>query len=164
MSVFLHGFRINGYRSLSSDSYIGPFSKINLFVGINNSGKSNILQFIRLHLNRFIESAMHRRGSAELTGDNKTRGRSKLSFSLCTPHIGFADKSVRHFLTSAVNHSNEGQLSEFVRIPSITRSTELFWIDFDVLPEKGNIPNISENQLDSVVGEAGTRLCLKTPE
>ena len=157
MSVFLHGFRINGYRSLSSDSYIGPFSKLNLFVGINNSGKSNILQFIRIHLSRFIESALNKRGNAELTGDDKTRGSSGLTFSLGTPDIGFADKTISNLISSTpLSYSFDGKLAEFVKLPSITRTSELFWIDFDVLPSNGNIPNISDAQLTSVVKEAGS--------
>ena len=48
---FLHGFGISGYRSFGPDiQRIGPFQKINVFIGRNNSGKSNILRIIKGHL------------------------------------------------------------------------------------------------------------------
>lgn len=51
MSVFLEGLSIAGYRSFGAKTQrIGPFSKVNLFVGANNTGKSNILRLIHSHL------------------------------------------------------------------------------------------------------------------
>jgi len=44
----IYGFGIGGYRSFSGAPQImGPFKKVNIFIGENNSGKSNILRFIR---------------------------------------------------------------------------------------------------------------------
>lgn len=44
----IYGFGISGYRSFSGEAQmLGPFKKINIFIGENNSGKSNILRFIR---------------------------------------------------------------------------------------------------------------------
>lgn len=45
--MFIDGIGIGGYRSFGSEPQrIGPFEKINLFIGQNNSGKSNILLFL----------------------------------------------------------------------------------------------------------------------
>ena len=45
--MFIDGIGIAGYRSFGSGSQrIGPLEKINLFIGQNNSGKSNILLFL----------------------------------------------------------------------------------------------------------------------
>ena len=45
--VYIHGLGISSYRSFSEDiQKIYPFKKINLFIGRNNSGKSNILNFL----------------------------------------------------------------------------------------------------------------------
>lgn len=41
----LRGFAVGGYRSFGPIQYIGPLDKVNLFIGPNNSGKSNILNF-----------------------------------------------------------------------------------------------------------------------
>jgi hypothetical protein len=45
--VTIVGFAIGGYRSLgASAGYVGPLTKVNLLVGQNNSGKSNVLRFV----------------------------------------------------------------------------------------------------------------------
>lgn len=55
MSVYIHGFKISGYRSFGPEEQtIGPFNKINLFIGQNNSGKTNILKFIANHLRFYL--------------------------------------------------------------------------------------------------------------
>ena len=46
MLMFIDGIGIGGYRSFGEIQYIGPFKKINIFAGKNNSGKSNILNFL----------------------------------------------------------------------------------------------------------------------
>jgi hypothetical protein len=51
MSVFLHGLSLANYRSFGPTiQRIYPFTTINLFAGLNNSGKSNILRFLHEHL------------------------------------------------------------------------------------------------------------------
>jgi len=43
----IKGFGISGYKSFGITlQRIGPFSKINIFIGKNNSGKSNILYLL----------------------------------------------------------------------------------------------------------------------
>lgn len=44
------GFAFGGYRSFANLQIVSPLSKINLFVGQNNSGKSNILRFVHAKL------------------------------------------------------------------------------------------------------------------
>ena len=44
----INGFYISRFRNFGEeDQYVGPLSKINVFIGSNNSGKSNILRFVR---------------------------------------------------------------------------------------------------------------------
>lgn len=46
--IFIDGIGISNYRSFGPEvQRIGPFAKVNLMVGRNNSGKSNILLFLR---------------------------------------------------------------------------------------------------------------------
>jgi hypothetical protein len=50
-NMFLDGFGIAGYRSFGAElQKMGPFKKVNLFIGQNNSGKSNIILFLTHHL------------------------------------------------------------------------------------------------------------------
>ena len=47
MGVYIDGIGISGYRSFGNKiCRIGPFGKINIFAGQNNSGKSNILNYL----------------------------------------------------------------------------------------------------------------------
>lgn len=48
--MFIDGLALGGYRSFGkSVQRMGPFGKVNLFAGANNSGKSNILRFLTEH-------------------------------------------------------------------------------------------------------------------
>ena len=44
--MFIDGVGIAGFRSFGQMQNIGPFTKLNLFIGKNNSGKSNVLNFL----------------------------------------------------------------------------------------------------------------------
>lgn len=45
--VFLEGLALAGYKSFGEElQYMGPLSKVNIIIGQNNSGKSNILNFL----------------------------------------------------------------------------------------------------------------------
>lgn len=48
------GISISEYRSIGELQRIGPLGKINLFVGPNNSGKSNILRFVNENLRQLV--------------------------------------------------------------------------------------------------------------
>jgi hypothetical protein len=47
VTIRLHGFGISAFRSFSDEQLLGPFDKVNIFIGENNSGKSNLLRFIK---------------------------------------------------------------------------------------------------------------------
>ncbi len=53
---FIDGIAISNYRSFGPNvQKIGPCSKINIIIGKNNSGKSNILRLINFHLKRIFK-------------------------------------------------------------------------------------------------------------
>jgi AAA15 family ATPase/GTPase len=51
----LKGLAIADYRSIGEMQHIAPLGKINLLVGPNNSGKSNVLRFINDHLSELFQ-------------------------------------------------------------------------------------------------------------
>lgn len=54
---YVDGFGISGFRSFGSDIQLFPsLDKINLIIGQNNSGKSNVLRWLSNHFSRIIES------------------------------------------------------------------------------------------------------------
>lgn len=51
-TIFLPSLAIGGYRSFGDIQYFEEFSKINLFIGRNNCGKSNVLRAINEFFNK----------------------------------------------------------------------------------------------------------------
>lgn len=55
----IKGFSISQYKSFAIDpTHIGPLTKINLFIGQNNSGKSNIISFLMERYSLLLSSAL----------------------------------------------------------------------------------------------------------
>ena len=85
--MLIDGIGISAYRSFGSEvQRIGPFGKINLFIGQNNSGKSNILRFLAQHYGPALQCTRGQPGA--LTFDDVDRhlgeelGRMRLEFAL----------------------------------------------------------------------------------
>jgi len=57
--IIIEGLGIRNYRSFGKLVRIGPFAKINIFAGQNNSGKSNILRFISEHYSPVLSRSEH---------------------------------------------------------------------------------------------------------
>lgn len=56
----LYGFGINGFRNFSgAEEWVGPLSRVNIFIGTNNSGKSNILRFVRRIVGPAVRPGRH---------------------------------------------------------------------------------------------------------
>ena len=69
--MILDGFGISGYRSFGEEMvYINDLSKVNIFIGKNNSGKSNILRFCS-HLSKMNFSQIYEGFSKTLDFNNK---------------------------------------------------------------------------------------------
>lgn len=54
-TIILKSLSIGGYRSFGSIQRLPAFSKVNLFIGQNNCGKSNLLRFIHEIYPKFLE-------------------------------------------------------------------------------------------------------------
>jgi|GEM_PF-324146 len=93
MSIFVNGFKISGYRSFGSEEQtIGPLRKINLFVGQNNSGKSNILKFIYKHLRYYLtgegaEPEPHERFGRDANTEITFKAGLSLDDTIFTPSV-----------------------------------------------------------------------------
>ena len=68
--MFIDGFGLAGYRSFGATvQKVGPFRKINLFIGQNNSGKSNLLLFLTRRFEQIITSISGSGGTLHLKFD-----------------------------------------------------------------------------------------------
>lgn len=135
MSVFIEGIGIAEYRSFGPEMQrIGPFQKINLFIGQNNSGKSNILRFLTEHYAPTVFAA-------------RTKGnRGKLAFSDADRHLGStsgrmnyalglrADSTKVEALLEGMRERLNGNHQQWIRkilcAESLTHGTRLAWFDY----------------------------------
>jgi predicted ATP-dependent endonuclease of OLD family len=63
-SVYLTGFGFSGYRSVGNDLVkIGPLKKVNLIIGKNNVGKSNIVNFLNEQYAFFVNKVSEQSNS-----------------------------------------------------------------------------------------------------
>jgi predicted ATP-dependent endonuclease of OLD family len=88
--MYIDGFGISGYRSFGKDlQKIGPFTKINFFIGQNNSGKSNILTFLLDYYKSALE-AVKRKSNLTYKESDRHIGQDVggTKFSLCLPING----------------------------------------------------------------------------
>lgn len=68
----LNGFTIGGFRNFPNPpTWISPLSRVNIFVGANNSGKSNVLRYIY----KVLVPSLHIHGTTQpLSGIDRNQG------------------------------------------------------------------------------------------
>jgi predicted ATP-dependent endonuclease of OLD family len=128
--MLIDGFALAGYRSFGDQvQRMGPFEKINLFAGPNNSGKSNILRFLESHFGQVLTAISHHQA------DDKTF--SSLDRHMSSHAVGAFFGFARRF-----DHSRHANLRQKLQ-PNITtffdrlltcdclsRDTGCVWIDY----------------------------------
>jgi len=106
------GFGFSGYRSIGEQTVkIGPIKKINFIIGQNNTGKSNIINYLHQHYGYFLEKVKSGRNYQY----QRTNTQDKPSFSELDKTIGSRSNKV-----SVAFSLNEKSLATFVHslIPS----------------------------------------------
>jgi predicted ATPase len=67
MGIYIDGFGFSGYRSFGKNiQRVGPLNKINIFAGQNNSGKSNILNYLMYQYVPIVQSVQSRGKQSKL--------------------------------------------------------------------------------------------------
>lgn len=64
--MFLSGLRIEGYRSFGVEAEFSGLSKVNIIVGQNNSGKSNVLRLLSRHFPDIFKQRHERRDNCRI--------------------------------------------------------------------------------------------------
>lgn len=150
MTLPIKNLAIGGYRSFGKDiQYFENFEKVNLFIGRNNSGKSNILRFISEILSpisqqkriSFVPLVYHFPdrpqpivGCGEKNEDLKVRLLSEIS------KRGYIDRSVQDTI--------EGAINKILNQKSLVSNSNIFWSLKSVLDGK----QITES-LDRAISE-----------
>ncbi|MFZ4657394.1 MAG: AAA family ATPase [Caldilineaceae bacterium] len=134
--MFIDGIAISNYRSFGSSlQHLGPLNKINLIIGQNNAGKSNMLSFLKNHLSHMLLSA---RGGREIAGKD---------FSPLDQHIGertgslsFAislnlDNNYIELLASRLqktfDNRNQQNLHRILHSNALSKGTNLAWFKYE---------------------------------
>ncbi|MFZ2362555.1 MAG: AAA family ATPase [Anaerolineae bacterium] len=134
MAVFIEGVGIAEYRSFGPDiQRIGPFRKINLFIGQNNSGKSNILRFLTDQYGVLVAHIKGGgRGKIDLTDHDRHLGSTSGTFKF---GMGFhpTRTTIETFLADRQQELTQNHLRWIEIIlyaKSMSYNTELTWFDY----------------------------------
>jgi AAA15 family ATPase/GTPase len=97
--VYIHGLGISSYRSFPEDiQQIYPFKKINLFIGRNNSGKSNILNFLYKHYLSIFRGEDMNFDKVDYHNFKLFQKKEiQINFYLCTPNKGWKDELIQNY-------------------------------------------------------------------
>ena len=90
--MLLNGFGFSGYRSFGDKLVkIGPLKKINMIIGQNNVGKSNIINFLYGHYQHFAANVKGEKLSSSLTNidfpNSDLSKENKIAFLLLSKNI-----------------------------------------------------------------------------
>lgn len=145
MALPILGFGLAGYRSFGESlQLIGPFSKINLFAGQNNSGKSNILAFITEIYETAVGAAQRNVGHWPFGSLDRHIGSGEGVFAVafCLP----LDGSEYAELIAAWKQGNKGllfpisdNLKQLLTHPVMTRGTRAAWFPYAAGTQGGTL-------------------------
>ncbi len=109
-SVFIEGFGIGGYRNFLELQKIGPCERVNILIGKNNTGKTNVLKFICRHYSKLYTTIKSYSGRGtpkniefgNLPADDLPQGHGDLPLQIafCIKKDGAAIKSLDKRVTS----------------------------------------------------------------
>ncbi|MGP0629313.1 ATP-dependent nuclease [Nitrospina sp. 32_T5] len=151
--MFIDGIGIGGYRSFGELQKIGPFKKINLFIGKNNSGKSNILLFLLdclpqiLHdIKSEIITTYHQPSDFNLHRGNNSEFNFSFAINKSGPNFTYCIESVKQ-LDSIKNEDIE-ILNTILNI--ISNKESFFWVDFKPPFPTDNLVNQISDQFRGI--------------
>ena len=112
--MLIDGIGLAGYRSFGADlQKIGPLGKVNLLIGKNNSGKSNVLRFMSSHY-----SELH----TTLGSDPR---QSVVSFQDVDRHLGLPPENIRLACAHTVGSEGCRELIDSLDTHTSNRDTSL---------------------------------------
>jgi len=148
-SIFIDGLGIAEYRSFGQDvQRIGPLKKINLFIGQNNCGKSNILSFLKQH----YEAAL-RGEELKLTAVDKhigrTSGKQIVEFGLRVGSSNYKALLKRFREQLERNKKVIGLVEKIFQSNTLSQGSEIVWFRYEGVGKS----TLSAKPLDDIYGE-----------
>lgn len=133
--MFIEGIGISNYRSFGSEQqYIGPFNKINLFIGQNNAGKSNILLYLYKHYEQAIKSVQNNRMNLEFESLDKHLGNQSedaATFSLGIRIGGEKHSQILEHYKDKVNDRTKIAIEKIFSSNSLSRNGKVAWFTYE---------------------------------
>lgn len=142
----LKGLQIGGYRSIRSPQTLSRLSKVNLLVGQNNAGKSNVLSFIEKFLTRGELPKLEWLDSPLPAGDEILR-----------LGVGF-DPPSTSALRALAPMMDADHFRRAITHEVFNRGTEQIWIEFSAEKDSNSRPNhwhINADYLSTVAQALG---------
>jgi len=146
--MFIDGLGLSEYRSFGRDvQRMGPFKKINFFIGQNNSGKSNVLLFLKEHYGLALQGG-------------------KLKFEDVDRHIGESSgKQVLEFAIkkggrnyNALLERRKAQIKDHAKVfgfiervlisTTLTKGTNLAWFRYEGPGKNALSPKLTDDIYD----------------
>lgn len=131
--ILIHGLGLGGFRSFGDDmQYMGPFGHVNLFIGQNNCGKSNVLAYLADHYDDAVRVIKER--SREVTfGDFDRPFGSKNEQHKITLVSEVNDELLDRLTRRRTEHLDPEALRYLdilLASPILTRNSGLLWLDY----------------------------------
>lgn len=137
--MMIEGIGIAGYRSFGSQlQLIGPFAKVNLFIGRNNCGKSNILRYLSEHYATACRSANGQEQLTTLNAIDRHKGedfrRIELAFGM---QLGGTSLQRFHLdLKEKLDGTAIKLIERILTSDEITHGTDLSWFRYQATWEQ----------------------------
>lgn len=148
------GVGISLYRSFGTEiQRIGPFGKINLLIGQNNVGKSNILNFISKYYSAYVLSTQGKTTNVKFSSVDKHQGAepSNLKLELGLKLNGAMHKVLTRvrFKVEAMNH--QLLVEKILQSKTLTYGTSVAW--FPYLADWGGKADLDKSIVSPLVSE-----------
>lgn len=135
--MFIEGFGLAGYTSFGPTvQKMGPFRKINLFIGQNNSGKSNLLLFLKHHFEQLIASISGSGGTVQLQfgplGFNQSVAPPQIDFLIGLDRKGKKYHDLLERLKPNLTHHSVPikNVEAVLGSKTLTQGTDLTWFPY----------------------------------
>jgi len=138
----IDGFGLGGYRSFNAIQRLGPLGRVNLLVGQNNVGKSNVLRFMANHGKSALDLIAQGRGVKDLglTADDRPDGIPQNRSDLHV-EIAIAYDSPRYQNTVEQLPAGAERDALALVLARLSDANGLAWIPFRLREGKAEIPN-----------------------
>lgn len=153
--MFIDGFGIAGYRSFGATlQRFGPCSKITIFIGQNNSGKSNVLSYL-LHRYKLVLASTARKSSNWQSSDYLDRHLGGGAEFAASFGIDLDGERYRELIDKWVEeHNNTATLlRKVLQSMALTRGGTVAWFDYRPSAQKPLVLEIDPALVESLISE-----------